>query len=42
MFMVTFGALVPSKSLRDLERDSDRSFGKVSERARFSYTQVWP
>jgi hypothetical protein len=25
-----------------LRRDYDRWFGKVSERARFAYTQVWP
>jgi hypothetical protein len=38
----TFRAFSKSKHLRDLKQDYDRWFGKVSERARFAYVQVWP
>ncbi len=38
----TFQAFMKSKHLRDLKKDYDRWFGKVSERARFAYEQVWP
>jgi hypothetical protein len=31
-----------SGHMKALRRDYDRRFGKVSERARFAYTQVWP
>jgi hypothetical protein len=31
-----------SKHTKELRQDSDRRFGKVSERARFGYVQVWP
>ena len=32
----------PKHIMKALRRDYDRWFGKVSERARFAYTQVWP
>jgi uncharacterized protein DUF4286 len=38
----TFRALMKSGHMKALRRDYDRWFGKVSERARFAYTQVWP
>ena len=38
----TFRAFLRSKHLRDLKRDYDRWFGRVSERARFAYVQVSP
>src|SRR5262245_16294567 len=38
----TFRALMKSDHMKALRRDYDRWFGKVSERARFAYTQVWP
>ena len=31
-----------SGHMKALRRDYDRWFGKVSERARFAYTLVWP
>src|SRR5207245_5579611 len=37
----TFRALMKSGHMKALRRDYDRWFGKVSERARFAYTQVW-
>ncbi len=38
----TLRAFLKSKHLVALRKDYDRSFGKVSERARFGYVQVWP
>jgi hypothetical protein len=38
----TFRAFLRSKHLKDLKRDYDRHWGRVSERARFAYVQVWP
>jgi hypothetical protein len=38
----TFRSFMRSKHLRDLKRDYDRWFGRVSERARFAYVQIWP
>jgi len=38
----TFRALMKSDHMKALRRDYDRWSGKVSERARFAYTQVWP
>jgi antibiotic biosynthesis monooxygenase (ABM) superfamily enzyme len=38
----TFRAFMRSRHFRDLKREYDRRFGKVSERARFAYTQVFP
>jgi hypothetical protein len=37
-----FRALMKSSHMKALRRDDDRWFGKVSERARFAYTQEWP
>ena len=38
----TFHARMKSGHMKALRGDDDRWFGKVSERARFAYTQVWP
>ena len=38
----TFRALMKSGHMKALRRGYDRWFGKVSERARFVYTQAWP
>ena len=38
----TFQAFMKSSHMKDLRKDYDRWFGKVSERARFGYVQVWP
>jgi hypothetical protein len=38
----TLRAFLRSRHLRELKRDYDRHFGRVSERARFGYAQVWP
>jgi hypothetical protein len=38
----TLRAFLKSAHLRALKRDYDRHFGKVSERARMAYVQVWP
>ena len=38
----TFRRLMDSEHMKELRADYDASFGAVSERARFAYTQVWP
>ncbi|HET8577116.1 MAG TPA: DUF4286 family protein [Methylomirabilota bacterium] len=38
----TFRALMKSSHMKALRRDYDRWFGKVSERSRSAYVQVWP
>jgi hypothetical protein len=38
----TLRAFLRSAHLVRLRRDYDRAFGRVSERARFAYTQVFP
>jgi len=37
-----FRRLMESDHFKELRADYDAKFGKVSERARFAYTQVWP
>lgn len=38
----TFRRLMESDDFKELKTDYDAKFGKVSDRARFAYTQVWP
>lgn len=38
----TLRAFLRSKHLEALKREYDRHFGRVSERVRLAYTQVWP
>jgi len=38
----TFRRLMASAHFEQLKADYDAKFGKLSERARFAYTQVWP
>jgi hypothetical protein len=38
----TFQRLMESDYFKSLKTAYDAEFGKVSERARFAYVQVWP
>ena len=40
--MATVLCIVKKKEAKALRRDDDKRFGKVSARARFACTQVWP
>ncbi len=38
----TFRQFMNSGQLKELKADYDAKFGRVSERTRFAYVQVWP